>query len=217
MILAERGDVTERPFGQAVDREQVRVDRERELVDAATLGVQLAAELIDAGDPHPPLIPGTSGAFDDLARGRSEFRPFTVAHQVAVDAVATRTEVHGDRVERVVRRRGGVAVPTVLRDRGRKPRTELRARTPRAVAETVGVDRDGLAAQHDGAGVTTGLVEVMRTEVVRWGDRRELEIDVELIAIGVVELHAVPVLRLDALVVDAVRETNIGQRLVRYR
>src|SRR5438552_9536666 len=56
-----------------------------------------------------------------------------------------------------------------------------------------------------------------RSEVVRRGHRAEREIDVQFVGIGIVVPQFVARERLEAAVMDAVRQGDVGQRLVGYR
>ena len=134
-------------------------------------------------------------------------------------------EVHGDGVEGVVLRRRGVAVATGLGGPVVDAPTELCARAPRAIAKSVGVDRDLLAVEDDRAHVPSRLVEVGLPEIVGGRDGRELEIDVDgTVRVGparggvrIVVRHCVAPQRLQAPVGDAVGQRDVGQGLVGQR
>ena len=138
-----------------------------ELVEAPALGVQLAAELVDAVDAAPASGSPVSASRSTTSRvADAQLRPLAVAEQVAVDRLAARAEVHRDRVEGVARRRGGVAVAAVARARaasspdrtgtagptsGRGSRTSRPGSPRRAARSCPGSGRAGRGATRRGS------------------------------------------------------------------
>src|ERR1700737_297526 len=134
-----------------------------------------------------------------------------------MDVVASGPEIHGDRVERVLVGGGRVAVAPMASGCPRQSGAELRARPPRPIAKSEGVNGDGLAVQDNRAFVASRLVEVAFAQVVRRSYRGEREIDGDFVrAVGIVIGDVIAALRLETLVVDAVGKRDVRQRLIRY-
>ena len=91
---------------------------------------------------------------------------------------------------------------------------DLGANAPGTVAHAEGFDGDGLAPDSDRAAIAPGLVEMAVAQVVRIADRVEGQMDLDLLGVGIEVVDLVAAEGLEAAIVDAVREPDVGQVLV---
>ena len=91
---------------------------------------------------------------------------------------------------------------------------DLGAHAPGAIAHAERVDLDRLLLDAKRAAVATRLVEMATAEIIRLTDRVEGQVDLDLVCVLVDVVELVAAKRLEAAVVDAVGEPDVGQVLV---